>query len=407
MLAALCLFSTHSEAQQVSQLSVDDIEFEIERYPADGEFLLLWLAPEYGFRAAHREFAERLPAREIEVWLADIAEALFLPAGSATLRALDGTQVARLLVRAHRDSGKKVVLAGDSYASLAALAGARAWQEMPNTGNYLVGAILFTPNTYAAIPPLGISPRYMPIVDATNIPLLILQATGSAAMPRFDELLERLRVHGSPVYTRMMPGVMSLFYEEPPTEEMRRAAEPIPDTLRRMLPLLAHHEVPERQIALSSDAQTASGIDIYLKEFNADIRPASLSLDDIDGNRVIRENFAGKVTLVNFWATWCPPCVEEIPSLNRLQQTMAGRPFELISINYAEERERVAAFLERVEVEFPVLLDLDGRHAKAWNVTSYPSTFVIDRQGRIRYGVNAAIDWDDPELLSRLRALME
>jgi peroxiredoxin len=86
---------------------------------------------------------------------------------------------------------------------------------------------------------------------------------------------------------------------------------------------------------------------------------------------------------------------------------MQGRPFELISINYAEDKATVLEFMRRVEVDFPVLLDADGEHAKSWKVISYPSTFVIDRQGVIRYGVNAAIEWDSPELLQRLQALMQ
>jgi peroxiredoxin len=66
----------------------------------------------------------------------------------------------------------------------------------------------------------------------------------------------------------------------------------------------------------------------------------------------------------------------------------------------------VLDFMQRVKVDFPVLLDEKGGHAAAWRVISYPSTFVIDRDGIIRYGVNAAIDWDAPELLDRLEALM-
>ena len=85
---------------------------------------------------------------------------------------------------------------------------------------------------------------------------------------------------------------------------------------------------------------------------------------------------------------------------------MAGRPFELISINYAESRDTVAKFLERVEVDFPVLLDEDGSYAKRWNVISYPSTFVIDTSGSIRYGVNAAIEWDAPELIDKIDSLL-
>lgn len=95
--------------------------------------------------------------------------------------------------------------------------------------------------------------------------------------------------------------------------------------------------------------------------------------------------------MVNFWATWCPPCVEEIPSLNRFKNKMSDLPVELISINYAENSQTVIDFMDKVNVEFPVLHDKNRDFAKQWNVITYPSTFVMDKHGQIKYGVNAAI----------------
>jgi thiol-disulfide isomerase/thioredoxin len=402
-----CLPASALHAQQNFSLPVgDDTEVDIVRYAADGDYLLLWLAPEYGFREAHRQLARRLPDEGIEVWQTSLAEALFMPNGATTMRQLDGSLVADLIAGAHATSGKRILLAGDSYATLPVLAGAHQWQQR-HDADYLLGAVLFTPYAYASIPPLGQEPEYMPIVDATNIPLLVFQAQNSATRHRFDELLERLRRHGSPVYTRMIPDLMSLFYEEPPSAAMHDGSAPIPRSLRQLLPLLEQHSVPRDPVPMRSAAATDGGIDIYLREFTADLRPLPLDLDDIDGRRVVKTDFTGQVTMINFWASWCGPCVEEIPSLNRLQQKMAGKPFELISINFAEDRQTVAAFMERVRVDFPVLLDIDGKQADAWRVVTYPSTFVIDSRGRIRYGVNAAIDWDDPSMLEKLEALMD
>ena len=385
----------------------DQNEISVSRYPADGEYLLLWLAPDYGFREAHRVLARRLPPQGIEVWQSNIAESLFLPDSNATYRAFDGAYVADLVAEAHRITGKKIALAGDAYAALPVLAGAREWQSRRHTGAYLIGAVLFTPYTYAATPPLGLAPDYMPIVDATNIPILVYQARNSANHHQFEEFLARLGMHGSPIYTRVIPEVMSLFYEQPATAAMLRQTESIPTTLRQLLPLLERHPIPAKVLPLPELQSAGSGIDVYLRKFQGNTRPMELVLDDVDGNRYTKRDFTGQVTLINFWASWCAPCVEEIPSLNRLQEQMAGRPFELVSINYAEERDTVAEFLRRVEVDFPVLMDVDGRYAEQWNVISYPSTFVIDRRGIVRYGVNAAIDWDDPELIERLESLME
>lgn len=84
---------------------------------------------------------------------------------------------------------------------------------------------------------------------------------------------------------------------------------------------------------------------------------------------------------------------------------MKGPDFELISINYAEDTDVIQQFMKKINVEFTVLLDHSGEFAKKWNVVSYPSTFIINKQGKVVYGVNAAIEWDSPEVIDKLRAL--
>jgi thiol-disulfide isomerase/thioredoxin len=384
----------------------EDVEVGITRFPAQGDYLLLWLAPEYGFLKAHRSLASRMPEQGIEVWQSDIVEALFLPQGTASLKQLDGRYVADLIEQAHAISGKKIAIVGDSFAVPAALHGARQWQSRNHGDPYLVGAILFSPYTYAYRPQLGQPPIYLPIVESTNIPMMVYQAQKSGIVSQFRGLIERLGRNDSPVYTQPVAGVMSLFYEEQPSDAMRQAAVPLPTSIRQILPILAQYDFPAQPVPLKLGIPAKSGVDIYLKEFSGNFQPPAFSLNDINGRLVAKTGFSEKLTVINFWASWCPPCVEEIPSLNRLKKKMASKPFELITINYAEDKETVAAFLQKVEVDFPVLLDLDGSTAKQWKVISYPSTFVIDSHGEIRYGVNAAIEWDAPEVIEALEKLL-
>jgi len=398
---------TSLAADEIIATVSDDVEITITRFPAQGEYLVIWLAPEYGFRRAHRSLAERLPEQNIEAWQTDIVKALFLPQGSASLKQLDGKYVADLIEYAHQLSGKKIVVAGDSYAAISALLGARQWQSRNQADPYLLGAILFSPYSYAYIPPLGLPPEYLPIVESTNIPLVIYQAQNSGIVGQFDELLEKLRTNDSAIYTRMVPDVMSLFYTEEPTPAMHNSAQPIPASIRQLLPVLARHGIPATPIPMKKTLTAKSGIDIYLKDFHGNSEPEAFTLTDINGNTMVKSDFTEKVTVVNFWASWCPPCVEEIPSLNRLQKKMEGRPFELISINYAEDKNTVSSFMQKTDVDFPVLLDLSGATAHRWKVITYPSTFVIDRQGKFRYGVNAALEWDAPELIQKLESLMK
>jgi len=384
----------------------DDNELEIIQFPASGEFLLVWLAPEYGFGDAHHSMATRLSQQGIEVWQSDIAESLFLPHGVSSLKQLDGKYVADLISYAHRATGKKIAVAGDSYAAALALRGVYHWQNRGLPETYMIGTVLFTPYSYAYMPPLGLAPEYLPIVDSSNIPMMIYQATNSATSNHFDDLLTRLRQNNSPIYTRMVPDIMSLFYQGEADMTLKPGTDPIAISIRKILPLLAGHKVPGQVIPIKQIDRRKSGIDIALKTFEGEVKAAPIFLTDINGKAFIRENFAGQVTVINFWASWCPPCVEEIPSLNRLKEKMTGKPFELISINYAESEKTISAFLEAVKVDFPVLLDPDGDYARKWRVVSFPSTFVIDSHGEIRLGVNAAIEWDAPEQIERLESLM-
>ena len=367
---------------------------------------MLWLAPEYGFRDSHRDLAQALARRGIEVWQVNVVEALFLPQSTRSLRELDGDPIADLIVAAFDKSHKKVLVAGDSYAAANALSAAHAWQQRHYPQRYLIGAILFSPYTLAKIPPLGQAPEFLPIVAASNIPMLVLQANNSGIIGQFPLLLEQLRSQHSPVYISMLPDIMSLFYVVPATPAMKKLVEPVARRIRFSIPLLQQENLPMNPPPLVKREIGSNGIDITLTSFVGGHHPVPIDLYDINGKRVVKPSFKGKVTLVNFWATWCPPCVEEIPMLNRLMHKMKQQPFELISINYAEDKYEIERFMQKVKVHFPVLLDKNGQFAQQWNVVSYPSTFVIDKQGKIVYGVNAAIDWDSNEVWEKLRDLI-
>ena len=99
-------------ADEIVVTAFDDEEINVTRYRAKGEYLMIWLAPEYGFRKAHRALAERMPGQQIEVWLSNINESLFMPLGTTSIKQLDGSYVANLIEHAHTETGKKIIVAG-------------------------------------------------------------------------------------------------------------------------------------------------------------------------------------------------------------------------------------------------------------------------------------------------------
>jgi peroxiredoxin len=118
-----------------------------------------------------------------------------------------------------------------------------------------------------------------------------------------------------------------------------------------------------------------------------------LALQDLEGRVHRLEDYRGKVVLINFWATWCEPCREEMPSIGRLKASLAGRPFEVLAVNLAEPETRIRAFIEKVPMSFPVLLDRDMAVAKAWGARVLPATYLVGPDGRIRYSYRGELDW--------------
>ncbi len=393
--------------QEISVAVSDDVDLIVNIFKPQktSDYLLLWLAPEYGFRKGHHQMAQLLNEQQIEVWQADIVESLFMPPGIKSIRQLSGQYIAELIEYAHQSTAKKIIITGDSYAAVSALIGAHQWQSKQQPDAYLIGALLFSPSSYASVPPLGLDPEYMPIMDATNIPIALYQTQKSGNINQFKTVLNKLQQHDNAVYVKMIPEIMSLFYSEQPIPLIQQQRQTLAPNIRKLLPLLEKHSVPEKPVLLTNTNSNKNGIDIYLKKYKGQNQPLSINLLDANDQSFIKNDFTGKVTVINFWATWCPPCVEEIPSLNRLKKKMQDRPFELISINYAENKQTILNFLNNVNVEYPVLMDTNGEFAKQWHVITYPSTFIINTQGKIVYGVNSAIAWDDPQLIEMLRAL--
>src|SRR5688572_31446998 len=101
----------------------------------------------------------------------------------------------------------------------------------------------------------------------------------------------------------------------------------------------------------------------------------ALKLADLEGRRHDLAAYRGKVVLVNFWATWCEPCRDEMPSIERLRESLKGKPFEVLAVNVGEPASRIERFLEKLPMSFTLLLDRDTKTAKAWKARILPASF--------------------------------
>ncbi|MEE9444636.1 MAG: TlpA disulfide reductase family protein [Cocleimonas sp.] len=154
--------------------------------------------------------------------------------------------------------------------------------------------------------------------------------------------------------------------------------------------------------ALSSSLQAAE-----LKKVEGDVATPALKLESLKGDILDLKDEAGKVVLVQFWATYCTPCRVEMPSMNNLIKKLEAEkvPFKIIAVNMGETKEEVQKFVDEVKPEFTILMDEKGENVQAWNVFAAPSNFVIDTKGKIRYTLYGGVEWDSEEITKAIQDL--
>ena len=145
--------------------------------------------------------------------------------------------------------------------------------------------------------------------------------------------------------------------------------------------------------------------EVTLRPWTKGATPA-LAGESLAGSPFDLKSLQGRVVVVNFWATWCDPCREEMPSFERLRTRLRGQPFEVVTVNYGEGPDKIRAFLERHKIALPVVLDRDKEAAKAWGAGGLPMTFIVDARGRVRYSAFGECDWSEGEPLRVVQGLL-
>ena len=126
-------------------------------------------------------------------------------------------------------------------------------------------------------------------------------------------------------------------------------------------------------------------------------RAPEFSLTSLDGKTVSLSSFRGRVVMVHFWATWCPPCVEEIPTLERLYRASFGKDLEILAVSVDEGGAgAVGEFMQKNRFTLPVLLNPDQSVARNYGTFKFPETYLVDREGIVRRKIIGAADWSNP-----------
>lgn len=388
-------------------------EVEVTRFRGGDATTILWLPSERGFSEAHQFHGAALAGLGYEVWLADLHSTYFIQPGRDSIAQFPLDDIVALIEAAVAESSGRVLLLSSSRGAQSALIAAREWQ-LRNPGNSSVaGIVLLHAHLYSARPAPGEGARYLPIVQATNLPVFLMAAQYSTKASRLAELAAALGAGGSEVYSQLLAGVQGGFYtrEAALNGDRDEAAKlAFAANLDRAVSVLTPVKPPAAAVVTSLDTRQrgrSSRAEPVLTAVASPLAAPPLSLTDLDGHPFKLEDHAGRIVLVNFWASWCRPCVTEIPSLHRLDATLADDDFRIVTVNVGEDRERVAEFLQQVPVELPVLMDYDASTSKDWMIYVYPSSYLVDHQGRIRYAYLGALEWDSIENLKIIKSLLK
>lgn len=136
---------------------------------------------------------------------------------------------------------------------------------------------------------------------------------------------------------------------------------------------------------------------------------AALRLKDIGGRTVDLSTYKGKIVLINYWATWCPPCRREMPSIEHLVEKIRSKDFVVLAVDVGEDADTIETFTSQLDtpLSFPILLDTDSKAMQSWRVAGLPTTYFIDRRGRVAYTAIGGREFDHPDIERTVRTLLK
>ncbi|NOY66911.1 MAG: TlpA family protein disulfide reductase [Gammaproteobacteria bacterium] len=389
-----------------------ELEVNMQSYNADGKTMYLWMPSESGLLDQERDFAATLVKNNIEIWFADMLGAYFLPALASSIDKIDSRDTAKLIEQVRVKSKKNIILVGAGRGAALVLKAARTWQIQYGSKASLAGVILISPKLFIETPEPGIEGKLLPVIRKTNLPIVIIQPESSPWRWKMGEIVPALEKSGSDVYVWFLKNVRDRFYYRPDaTQSEDNMAKQLPILLTNAYSLLKYYQNKTRVVSSKKFIEVKKVIEgkkeRTLRAYKGNPVPPPLILNNMGGEKIDLGKMKGKVVLVNFWASWCPPCVHEMPSMQRLSNLFTGKSFEILAVNMAEDKKTIQKFLqEKVQVNFPILLDTDGQALKAWKVFAFPTSYVIGKKGKIRLALFGSVDWMQTDVVEKIKKLM-
>jgi len=391
---------------------VNDAEFELVEYPAASADTVLWMSSGADPDGLYERSAKLLTDKGISVVKTDILDAYLLDSSRGAMVTLPPEDLVALYDHVLASRPGRLVIMAAGRVSIPVLRAINLWQIKNPVRSAIAGTILVSPNLYLGVPELGDVGKFYPIAEVSTIPTFIVQPRLSIRAFRLQEVARQLGESGSPVYTGIVKQLHAGFFfnaDELEEDSQPMVAELVSTVTRASKLLWRQGEVAKAPESYRSKAPPEkANLKKGLVFVDPAIKAPLLAKPLLDGTPRKLDDYKGKIVIVNFWASWCPPCLEEIPSMvefyNEYQRS--GKKIELLAVSVGETVEEVQAFLKDVPLPFPIMMDSKSQSATDWRVFTFPTTLVLDADGAIAAGSVGVIDWTLPETRQVIDALL-
>ena len=412
-LVLLMLVTLPAFAYQQLDIDLDTgNSFTMTQFEGEGHTLLIWLPSERGLGQGYIPIAMDLAAMDTDVWAVNLHESYITPTGRGSFESIEMDDLLALIDVAASHGFEEVYLLSTDLGAQLTLDMAYLWQQQNPESSLLRGQVLFSPHLVKGRTEMGKEAQYVDITAYSNLPVYLIVPQYSTKYARAREISQQLARGGSQVYMHQIRGAQGGYHMRPEEDlkaldiaERDKLAQVIQSSINLMknTPLAALHDGYQFNEYSKTDRTQPKEPELHPYQGNA--IPPPLMLTDLDGKPFDLKASEGQVVLVNFWASWCGPCVEEVPSLSRLVNRLQGKPFKVAAVNIGESAEIIRQFTREIPVNFDILLDPDGTVVRAWKVYAYPSNYLLDKEGRIRYAYRGALEWDAPDIIETIQSL--
>ncbi|MGP1444164.1 TlpA family protein disulfide reductase [Treponema sp.] len=171
------------------------------------------------------------------------------------------------------------------------------------------------------------------------------------------------------------------------------------------MPNTARQQTAIHSTTAGTVSERLASLGFYIYEEPIDLPLTSVA--KLEGGSMNADAFKGKITLLNFWATWCPPCRAEMPSIERLYAQTKNSAFQIVAVNVGERQAQVASFIEKNKYTFPIYLDESQQLSSIFAARGIPSTYIVDKNGKVIAARIGAMEYDQQELIKVFKELAD